>query len=168
MYRKILTSEGEYMPSYEENKQSATKLKNVGVSFCKRKINFFRDISFNGGILSLPHLKVDNITESSLLNLIAFERLYATTCNEVTAYAFFMDDLINTRDDIALLRNEEIIKGLVSNENISKIFNKITKEVTLAIFMDDIVGVNNKLNAYCKKRMRRWRANFVETYLKNP
>ncbi|KAH0450534.1 hypothetical protein IEQ34_021226 [Dendrobium chrysotoxum] len=168
LYRKILTSEGEYLPSYEENVQSATKLRNAGVSFCKSKTNSFRDISFNGGILSLPQLKVDGTTKSSLLNLMAFERLHATTGNEVTAYVFFMDGLINTADDVALLRNEEIIKALVdSDENISKIFNKITKEATLIGFTDGIVGVNSKLNTYCKKRMHWWRANFVETYLKN-
>ncbi|KAH0453425.1 hypothetical protein IEQ34_017749 [Dendrobium chrysotoxum] len=167
LYRKILTSEGEYLPS-EENIQSATKLRNVGVSFCKSKTNSFRDISFNGGILSLPQLKVDSTTESSLLNLMAFERLHATAGNEVTAYVFFMDDLINTADDVALLRNEEIIKGLVdSDENVFKMFNKITKEAKLTGFTDDIISVNSKLNTYCRKRMRRWRANFVETYLKN-
>ncbi|KAL0908467.1 hypothetical protein M5K25_022963 [Dendrobium thyrsiflorum] len=62
MYRKILTSEEEYLPSYEDNVQSATKLRNVGVSFYKSKTNSFRDISFNRGILYLPQLKVDNTT----------------------------------------------------------------------------------------------------------
>ncbi|KAL0906361.1 hypothetical protein M5K25_024851 [Dendrobium thyrsiflorum] len=168
LYRKILTYEGEYLPSYKENIQSATELRNVGVSFCRSETNSFRDISFNGGILSLPQLKVDNITESSLLNLMAFEHLHMTVGNEVTAYVFFMNDLINTADDVALLRNEEIIKGLVSDENISIIFNKITKGATLTGFADNIVDVNSKLNTYCKKRMRRWRANFVETFLRNP
>ncbi|PKU82917.1 UPF0481 protein [Dendrobium catenatum] len=169
MYRKILTSKGEYLPSYEENIQPATRLKNAGVSFCKSKTNSFRDISFNGGILSLPQLKVDDTTESLFLNLIAFERLHATAGNEVTAYVFFMNDLINTVDDVALLRKEEIIKGLVgSDDNIFKIFKKIVKEATLVGFKNDIFGVNRKLNTYCKKRMHQWRANFIETYLKNP
>ncbi|KAH0449637.1 hypothetical protein IEQ34_020329 [Dendrobium chrysotoxum] len=127
------------------------------------------DISFNGGILSLLRLKFDGTTESSLLNLMAFERLHATAGNEMTTYVFCMDGLINIADDVALLRNEEIIKGLVDgNENISKIFNKITKEATLTGFTDGIVGVNSKLNTYYKKMMHWWRANFVKTYLKNP
>ncbi|KAH0456118.1 hypothetical protein IEQ34_014025 [Dendrobium chrysotoxum] len=165
LYRKIVTFEGEYLPSYE-NVQSTTKLRNAGVSFCKSKTNSFRNISFNGGILSLPQLKVDDTIESLLLNLMAFERLHATAGNKVTTYVFFMNGLINTVDDVALLRNEEIIKGL--SATISKIFNKITKEAILVGFTDGIVGVNNKLNTYCKKRMRRWRANFIEIYLKNP
>ncbi|KAL0906378.1 hypothetical protein M5K25_024871 [Dendrobium thyrsiflorum] len=125
---------------------------------CKSQTNSFRDISFNGGILSLPQLKVDGTTESSLLNLMAFEHLHATTGNEVTAYVFFMDGLINTMDDIALLRNEDIIKGLVdSNKNISNVFNNITKEATLAVFHKEMrVDVTKKLNTYCKKRMPQW------------
>ncbi|PKU74569.1 UPF0481 protein [Dendrobium catenatum] len=148
--------------------QSATKLKNAGVLFCKSKTNSLRDISFNGDILSLPQLEVDDTTESSLLNLMAFERLHETAGNEVTAYVFFMDGLIKTVDDVALLRNEEIIKGLVhSDENIFKIFSKITKEATLAGLMDDIIGVNSKFNTYYKKMMHWWRTNFVETYLES-
>ncbi|KAL0906375.1 hypothetical protein M5K25_024866 [Dendrobium thyrsiflorum] len=170
LYRKILTSEGEYLPSYEANVQSATELRNAGVSFCKSNTKTFRDISFNGGILSLPPLEIDDTTESALLNLMAFERLHATAGNEVTAYAFFMDGLINTENDVALLRTEEIIMGLVGCDgNIANLFNKITKEATLVVFKDKIqVDVNSKLNNYCKKRMHRWRASFVETYLKNP
>ncbi|KAL0906382.1 hypothetical protein M5K25_024873 [Dendrobium thyrsiflorum] len=167
LYRKILTYDGEYLPSYEDNLHSATELRNAGVSFCKSKTNSFRDISFNGGIIYLPQLKVDSFTESLLLNLMAFEHLRMIAGNEVIVYVFFMDNLINTADDVALLRNEEIINGLVSDGNISKIFNKIAKEATLAGFKDNIVDVNSKSNTYCKKRMRRWRANFVETYLKN-
>ncbi|XP_020586148.1 UPF0481 protein At3g47200-like isoform X2 [Phalaenopsis equestris] len=170
LYRKILTGEGEYLPSYEENVQSATELRNAGVSFCKSKTKSFRDISFNGGILSLPPLEIDDTTESLMLNLMAFERLHATAGNEVTAYAFFMDGLINTADDVALLRTEEIIMGWVGCDgNIANMFNRITKEATLVVFRDDIqVDVNRRLNHYCKKRMHRWRASFVETYLKNP
>ncbi|KAH0450764.1 hypothetical protein IEQ34_021456 [Dendrobium chrysotoxum] len=157
LYRKILTSEGEYLPSYKQNLESATELRNAGVSFYKSNTKSFRDISFNGSILSLPPLKVDDATESSLLNIMAFERLHATAGNEVTAYAFFMAGLIRTADEVALLRTDEIIMGWVgANGNIANIFNKITKEKTLVLFKEDIqVDVNGKLNTYCKKRMHR-------------
>ncbi|KAH0449636.1 hypothetical protein IEQ34_020328 [Dendrobium chrysotoxum] len=154
LYKKILTSEGEYLPSYE-NVQSATKLRNAGVSFCKSKTNSFRDISFNGGILSLPQLKVDGTTKSSLLNLMAFECLHATAGNEVTAYVFFINGLISTVDDVALLRNEEIIKSMMGNdENIFNMFNNITKEAILTVSHKEMrVDVTKKLNTYCKKRI---------------
>ncbi|KAH0450091.1 hypothetical protein IEQ34_020783 [Dendrobium chrysotoxum] len=139
LYRKVLTSEGEYLPSYEEMVQSATKLRNAGVLFCKSITNSFRDISFNGGILSLPQLKVDGTTESILLNVMAFERVHATIGNEVTSYVFFMDGLINKADDVAMLRNEQIIKGVEgSDENISNMFNNITKGVTLAVIQKEM------------------------------
>lgn len=170
LYRKIMTANGNYLPSYEENVQSATELRDAGVSFCKSDTNSFRDISFAGGMLSLPPLEIDDTTESLLLNLMALERLHATAGNEVTAYAFFMDGLINTTDDVALLRTEEIIMGWVGcDDNIAKMFNRITKEATLVVFKDDIqIDVNHTLNVYCKKKMHKWRASFVQTYLKNP
>ncbi|KAH0450031.1 hypothetical protein IEQ34_020723 [Dendrobium chrysotoxum] len=169
LYIKILTSKGVYLPSYEENVQPATELRNAGVSFCKNGTISFRDIRFNGGILYLPQVEINDNTESSLLNLVPFERLHVTNGNEMTVYVFFMNDLINTADDVALLRTKEIIKGWVDiDENIFKIFNNITKEATLGGFTGNIVTVDSKLNTYCKKRMHRRRENFVEKYFKNP
>ncbi|XP_020584732.1 UPF0481 protein At3g47200-like [Phalaenopsis equestris] len=154
LYRKILTDYGEYFPSYEANVQSATKLRNAGVSFSKSNTKSFRDISFNDDVLSLPPLEIDDTTESLLLNLMAFEGLHATAGNEVTAYAFFMNGLINTADDVALLRSEKIIMNRVGCDvNVANMFNRITKEATLTFFKVDIqVDVNSRLNNYCKKR----------------
>ncbi|PKA58633.1 UPF0481 protein [Apostasia shenzhenica] len=170
LYRKVMIAEGEYGPSYEDNVQSATELRDAGVSFCQSGSNSFKDISFSGGVLSLPPLEIDDTTESLLLNLMAFERLHATAGNEITAYAFFMDGLINTADDVELLRKEKIIEGWVGCDgNIANLFNRITKEATLVVFKEDInVDVNLKLNCYCKRRTHKWRASFMQTYLKNP
>ncbi|KAK8916126.1 putative UPF0481 protein [Platanthera zijinensis] len=170
MYRKIMTANGDYLPSYVENVQSATELRDAGVSFCRSATKSFRDISFAGGKLSLPPLEIDDTTESLMLNLMALERLHATAGNEVTAYAFFMDGLINTSDDVALLRTEEIIMGWVGcDNNIANLFNRITKEATLVVFKDDIqIDVNRTLNDYCKKNIHKWRASFSHTYLQNP
>ncbi|KAH0450095.1 hypothetical protein IEQ34_020787 [Dendrobium chrysotoxum] len=115
------------MSSYEEKVQSAIELRKAGVSFCKSNTKNFRDINFNGGILSLPPLEIDDTTESLLLNRMAFERLHAIAGNEVIAYAFFMDGLINIADDVALLRTEEIIMSWVGCDgNIANMFNKNT------------------------------------------
>ncbi|KAK8946351.1 putative UPF0481 protein [Platanthera zijinensis] len=149
---------------------SATKLRDAGISFCRSATKNFNDISFVGSKLSLPLLEIDDTTESLMLNLMVLERLHATAGNEVTAFVFFMNGLINTTDDVDLLRTEEIIKGWVGcDNNIAAMFNRISKEATLVVFRDDIlIDVTHTMNDYCKKKKHKWRASFVDTYLKNP
>ncbi|KAK8946356.1 putative UPF0481 protein [Platanthera zijinensis] len=170
LYRKIMTANGNYFPSCKESVLSATKLRNAGISFCRSATKNFNDISFVGGKLSLPLLEIDDTTESLMLNLMALERLHATTGNKVTAYVFFMNGLINTTDDVDLLRTEEIIMGWAGcDNNIVSLFNRITKVATLVIFRDDIlIDVTRTMNDYCKKKKHKWKANFVDTYLKYP
>ncbi|KAK8916904.1 hypothetical protein KSP39_PZI022308 [Platanthera zijinensis] len=170
MYRKSMTSSGGYLQSNEETVQSATELVDAGVSICRSDTRSFRDISFAGGKLSVPPLQMDDTTKSILLNLMAFECLHPARRNEVTAYASFMNGLIRTTDDVALLRKEEIITGLVGcDSNIVSMFSRITMDSTRVVYIDVIqIDVIGKMADYCKKNMHKWRASFVHSYLKNP
>ncbi|KAK8965392.1 hypothetical protein KSP40_PGU005540 [Platanthera guangdongensis] len=80
--------------------------------------------------------------------------------NQVTAYASFMNGLIRTTDDVALLRKEDIITGLVGcDSNIVSMFSRIAKESTRVVYIDVIqIDVIGKLADYCKKNMHKWRA----------
>ncbi|XP_020584568.1 uncharacterized protein LOC110027465 [Phalaenopsis equestris] len=172
LYGKIFTSAGEYLPSNVKNLQSATELRNAEISFLKSNTKSFRDTSFNDDVLSLPPLDIDDNTESILFNLMSFEHLHMAPTNEVTTYVFFMDGLIKSIDNVALLRTEKIIMGWVGyDENIVTLFNRIKKGATLTVNTVDIpVDVNSRLNSYCNKRMhwrRAARAILVQTYLQN-
>ncbi|CAI9298627.1 unnamed protein product [Lactuca saligna] len=50
-------------------------------------------------------------TPSFLRNLIAYEQCYALSRHYVTSFAFLMDKLIDTKDDVSLLVNVEIIQS---------------------------------------------------------
>ncbi|XP_020584567.1 UPF0481 protein At3g47200-like [Phalaenopsis equestris] len=169
LYRKIFTSAGEYLSSNVKNLQSSTELKTARVSFRKSNTKSFRNTSFNDDVLSLLSLEIDDNTESILLNLMAFEHLHMAPANEVTAYVFFMDGLIKSVDDVALLRTEKIIMGWVGYDgNIVTLFNRIKKGATLTVNTVDIpVDVNSRLNSYCNKRMHWRRVILVQTYLQN-
>ncbi|KAI4964727.1 hypothetical protein ZWY2020_059784 [Hordeum vulgare] len=67
-------------------------------------------------------LDVDDRTEKKFLNLMAFERLHPGAGNDVTAYVIFMDNIISSAKDVALLRSKNIIEcGLGSDEEVAKL-----------------------------------------------
>lgn len=50
--------------------RSATELNEAGIQFRTSESKSLKDISFRGGVLSLPCFEVDDATESKFLNLI--------------------------------------------------------------------------------------------------
>ena len=57
-------------------------------------------IEFSRGKLSLPVLVVHDATESNLLNMVAFEQIHVQTRGEITSYIAFMNELIDTAEDV--------------------------------------------------------------------
>ncbi|GAU14466.1 hypothetical protein TSUD_250060 [Trifolium subterraneum] len=116
----------------EEIIRSAVELHEAGIRFKKSKTWSLKDVSFDRGVLRLPTLVVDDTTEYMLLNLIALERLHVGAGNEVTSFIFFMDTIIDSDMDVALLnRSGIIINALGSDKVVSKLFNSLSKDITV-------------------------------------
>ncbi|XP_058096186.1 UPF0481 protein At3g47200-like [Magnolia sinica] len=155
-------------PSTGEIVRSAWELYEAGIRFKKSKTQSLKDVKFRDGILRLPVVVVDDTTESTFLNLMAFERLHVGAGNEVTSYVCFMDNLIDTGKDVSLLHSKGIIQNaLGSDKDAAKLFNSLTKDATLEPDgnLDD---VQRKVNDYCKKQWNKWRANLIHTYFRSP
>ena len=167
IYRNALLVHGHYSAWSICVPRSVVALREAGVQFSTSESKGFKDISFSNGVLSLPPIDIDNTTEAILRNLIAFENVRGD--NEVTAYVFFMDSLIDSGKDVALLREKGIIKGWFgTDEDIASLFNNLTKEVTIILTPGKGVDVTKQLSDYCSRSWNEWRANFVHTYLRNP
>ncbi|CAA6670545.1 unnamed protein product [Spirodela intermedia] len=84
-----------------------TELKKAGVSVRRRKGRFW-DIRFSNGVLQIPRLLVHDCTRSLFLNLIAFEQCHLQEARgHITAYVVFMDNLINSGEDVGFLHQRE-------------------------------------------------------------
>ncbi|EEF50157.1 UPF0481 protein At3g47200 [Ricinus communis] len=148
--------------------RSATELNEAGIRFKKSKTRSLKDISFRGGVLRLPVIVVDDATESIFLNLMAFERFHVGAGNEVTSFIFFMDNIIDSERDVALLHSRGIIQNAVgSDKAVAKLFNSLSKDITLDP-NSSLDFVHKKVNAYCRKAWNEWRANLIHTYFRNP
>ncbi|KAF8009062.1 hypothetical protein BT93_J0142 [Corymbia citriodora subsp. variegata] len=154
--------------SRKEIIRSATELHDHGIRFKKSGSSSHTDISFAEGVLKLPEIMVNDITESVYLNLIVFEHFHVGAGNEVTSYIFLMDKIINDEKDVALLHAQGIIQNAIgSDKAVAEMFNSLCKEVTLQpeSSLDD---VHNKVSEYCKKNWYTWMATLFHTYFKSP
>jgi len=148
--------------------RSAVELYEAGIRFKKSHSESLHDIRFRHGVLSMPAVTVDDSTEYMFLNMMAFERLHVGAGNDVTAYVFFMDNIIDSAKDVALLSSRAIIQNAVgSDKAVAKLFNSISKDVVLE--PDSALdAVHREVNAYCRKPWNMWRANLIHTYFRSP
>uniref|UniRef100_A0A0E0MME1 Uncharacterized protein n=1 Tax=Oryza punctata TaxID=4537 RepID=A0A0E0MME1_ORYPU len=74
----------------------AAELYEADIRFRRSPTASLHDITFRRSVLTLPFVVVDDSTEYTFLNLMAFERLHAGDGNDVTAYVFFMENISST------------------------------------------------------------------------
>ncbi|VAI77919.1 unnamed protein product [Triticum turgidum subsp. durum] len=148
---------------------SAMEIYEAGIHFKVSDTDSLLDVHFEHGVLSMPAIRVDDRTEKKFLNLMAFERLHPGAGNDVTAYVIFMDNIISSAKDVALLRSKNIIEcGLGSDEEVAKLLNNTLNKGGVMSPSSRLHDVQRRVKAHCRMRWNRWRANFFQRYLRNP
>ncbi|KAK4270555.1 hypothetical protein QN277_023578 [Acacia crassicarpa] len=130
--------------------RTATKLREAGVSFEKVFDKNLLDIKFVtdpflswflclGCIskfkcfkarLQIPQLKIEDITECVLRNLIAFEQCHYSGEPYICNYVSFIDSLIHTKEDVELLVEKEVIvHELGSDKEVATLVNNLCKHL---------------------------------------
>ncbi|KAH7663964.1 hypothetical protein IHE45_14G090300 [Dioscorea alata] len=147
---------------------TARKLHESGVKFRTFDIGKIKDISFKSGTLKLPPLTIDDSTESTLLNLMAFEHLHVGVEKEVTSYVCFLDELSDSADDVHLLCSNKIINNAVgSDQAAADLLNSLTKEV-IHDPTSTLADIRKTVKAYSDHKLNRWRANLMQIYFDTP
>lgn len=90
------------------------------------------------------------------------------TGNDVTAYVFFMDNIIDDAQDIKLLHSNNIIQnGIGSDTAAANMFNSLSRDVSLDKHTR-LAAIYGSVNAYCKRKIPRYRAALYHTYFSSP
>ncbi|XP_057449556.1 UPF0481 protein At3g47200 [Lotus japonicus] len=146
-----------------------TELKEAGIKFKKRKTDRFWDIKFENGILRIPRLLIHDGTKSLFLNLIAFEQCHLDCSNDITSYVIFMDNLINSPEDVGYLHYHGIIEHwLGSDEEVADLFNRLCQEVVFDINNSYLSTMSDAVNRYYNHRWNKWYASLRHNYFSNP
>ncbi|GMP55742.1 hypothetical protein CsSME_00020473 [Camellia sinensis var. sinensis] len=151
---------------------SATKLRESGVQFKKAEERNLFDIKFNSGILEIPSLAIlEELSESFFTNLIAFELCpsYHYEPLYVCDYVVFMNCLINSSEDVHMLRRRGIIESWVGDDaEIYSMWHKLFNITTTYPEKFSYSQVFNDVNKHCKRRRNRWMANLKRNYFNSP
>ncbi|XP_021827639.1 putative UPF0481 protein At3g02645 [Prunus avium] len=147
---------------------SVTKLHQAGVKFRVESSNHLFAIRFHNGTLKIPKLKIHDDTEVILRNLIAFEQCHCTG-NYLSDYVFLLDKFVDTKRDVDLLVESEIVVNTLGDNNkVSTMINQLCKGVALDQGNFHFGGLADDLNKYCKKCRNRWMAYLSQKYFYTP
>ncbi|CAN6439714.1 unnamed protein product [Victoria cruziana] len=151
--------------------RSATRLHEAGVKFRKSMQKSGLNIKFGrDGVLTLPFIQIDAHTAPVYVNLMAFERMHPETGSQVTSYVAFMDDLIDTAEDVNLLSSNGIVwNELGSDDAAANLFNSLGDSVVhVGDPNDRICETSRQLKIYASSVWNVWRAHLRHTYFNNP
>ncbi|KAK6230968.1 hypothetical protein QUC31_002486 [Theobroma cacao] len=98
---------------------SAVRLREAGVKFKVSTHRCLLDIEFNqnNGELKIPPLRLDELTESFFLNLLAWEQRYYPHETLIRDYIFLMEYLIKSTEDVDLLVRKRILIDQLGSHN---------------------------------------------------
>lgn len=113
-------------------------------------------------VLYLPVITLEIYSEVVLRNLVAYEIMTSNSTLELAQYVDLMSGIIDTEEDVKLLKGKGIIKGNMTNEEIVKLFNGMNKSNEHARGNETVKQLNKFYNKrlaikawkFMKKRMR--------------
>jgi hypothetical protein len=150
-----------------------SELREAGITCRRRNTDRFWDIRFEKGVLHIPRILIHDSTKSLFLNLIAFEQCHMDIAtpggNNITSYAIFMDNLINSADDVKYLHDRGIIEHwLGSDAEVAELFNRLCLEVVFDINDSYLSGLSDQVNRYYDYKWSTWVATLQHNYFTNP
>ncbi|KAJ6393045.1 hypothetical protein OIU77_022512 [Salix suchowensis] len=164
----VLPRESEAKNIKSEFIRSAKELKEAGIKFGKQEESYelFQGVRFEKGMMKIPCLKVVDTTESLFRNLIAYEQCSHRQHLYVTDYITLMACLINTREDVQILRHCGIIEnGLGDDEMVCMLFSKLGINVMLSNHDHFYFAqVFERVEKHCARRRNVWLAKLRRNY----
>lgn len=146
-----------------------TELRDAGIKFRRRRTDRFWDIKFKNGVLKIPRLLIHDGTKSLFLNLIAFEQCHMDCTKDITSYVIFMDNLINSEEDVRYLHYRGIIEHWLGNDDeVADLFNKLCLEVVFDMNDSYLSRLSEQVNSYYNHKWNSWRASLKHKYFSNP
>ncbi|CAM8882433.1 unnamed protein product [Rhodiola kirilowii] len=148
-----------------------TALRDAGIKFKRRITDRFWDVKYKNRILNIPTVLIHDGTKSLFLNLIAFEQCHLDCSSDITSYVIFMDNLINSPEDVQHLHYCGIIKHrLGSDAEVADLFNHLGQQVVFESRNSYLSTLSNEVNKDLIHwfRWHTWRESLKRDYFNNP
>ena len=144
-------------------KYSAVMLREAGVKFQVTDDKCPVNIEFEEGVLKIPELEVDHSFERLVRNIMALEQCRYPSEAYVCSYIKFMDNLINSAEDVGLLVEKGIILHWLGDDAaLSNMINKLNENIgETSTCYDDIC---QKMNDHYKNPWNHRKATLKLVY----
>ncbi|XP_062105476.1 UPF0481 protein At3g47200-like [Humulus lupulus] len=150
------------IPSTTSLQEAGIKLKAATTS----PVSSILDIKFKDGVLEIPQIIVQDLTEPLFRNLICLEQCLPCYGEVISSYMALLDYLINTPKDMEVFIKNEIIENFVDIEDATIFFNQIFNDVNVEHFYYfDLV---KEVNKYYRRSWPRYRRVLIHDYFKHP
>lgn len=161
-YKSPARASSEWIPS-------AIELKGAGIKFVMKEVSeCFLDITFNGGVLEIPPLRVYDYLNSLFRNLIVYEQCFPDVGKYVTNYATFMQCTIATAEDAKLLDSQEIlVNRLGTSQAVVDLFSRRSNHLHYAANGSYLADVFTEAGKYHESEWRKWRSGLVCSCFRN-
>jgi len=147
-------------------KYSAARLLAAGVKFEVTEDKCLLNITFEKGVLKIPRLEVDYHFERAVRNIMALEQCLYQNEAYICSYIKFMDQLIDSAEDVGLLVGKEIITHRLGNDAaVSDMINKLCENISdpYTYYGDTCTNMND----HYKSRFNRAKATLKLVYFPN-
>ena len=153
----------------------ATELEEAGIKFRRKLISEEYErasrlkVSFSNGTLEIPHLYLGDSTCPELRNLMAFEQCCRNISSHFTDYCAFLDHIIDTANDVAILQKCGILEsGLGCDSKTAHMFNTLTQGIFWNSENQYLAEVYKEVVKLCEVPHNKWRALLLQNYFKSP
>ena len=153
---------------------SAKELIEAGIIFQKKapeeyKKTYQFQISFKDGTLEIPPVLMSDSTFSELRNFVAFEECCRGVPSNFTHYCVFLDELVDTPRDVAILRRSGILQYKIgSDAEVAKMLNGLCKNVLFDYDQFHYAKICEEVKKFSETPYHIWRANLVQNYFSSP
>ncbi|KAF3440084.1 hypothetical protein FNV43_RR18362 [Rhamnella rubrinervis] len=157
---------------------TAKQLDRAGVSFVPCKNQRLADIHRKKGTckftciswkslkLEVPELKVEDDTECLMRNVMALEQCLYPLETYICNYISFLDQLINTAEDVELLVEKKVVHNLLgSNDAVADLVNKLCDQIVETSFY--YTSICEDLNEHCNSFWNTTKATLKSVYFKD-
>lgn len=121
----------------------------------------------NTATLYVPKITVGDDTERLFRNLIAYESHLVSDIT-VLSYLRFMNSLVDTAEDVALLVEKDIIvQDIGSNQEVADLFNNLCVN-TMRACTQHYEDIAQGLSKHCQSKFNAMKAEFKRIYLSRP
>jgi hypothetical protein len=158
-------AEGPYVPI-----ESAVKLTYAGIKI-KGVPGTLNIVSFQGGCLSLPIIKIGDSFEPVFRNLAIYEcfSLERESHCTIAGYVLLMQNLIGNLDDVKLLVEHGVIISYVGPETVVlDTWRSLSKGLWQGEVSASIIEVGEKINKHCNSRTTVFMTEFYRVFCSRP